>query len=190
MSLNTTANGNSNPSVATLNTSVPSNINDTYAVPSLPVESISDKEDKAKKGVANGYAPLDATSKVPTANLPDLNVSGQISTHNSATTSVHGIANTANLVLTNDARLSDPRTPTAHNHAISEVTSLQTTLDGKALSSHTHSISNVTGLQTALDGKQQSGSYATLVNGVIPLSQLPTQNALDAEVIAFSIALG
>jgi hypothetical protein len=52
------------------------------------------------------------------------------------------------------------------------------------------SISNVAGLQTELDGKQQSGSYATLVNGVIPLSQLPTQNALDAEVIAFSIALG
>ena len=267
MSLNTTADGNSNPSGATLNTSVPSNINDAYAVPSLPVESISDKEDKAKKGVANGYAPLDATSKVPSANLPAIDVSGQISTHNSATTSVHGIANTANLVLTNDARLidsrnptphahaisdvtslqtaldgkalsshthaianvtglqtaldgkqasgsyapatgispsaitgtavvtndarlSDPRTPTAHNHAISDVTSLQTTLDGKALSSHTHSISNVTGLQTELDGKQQSGSYATLVNGVIPLSQLPTQNALDAEVIAFSIALG
>ncbi len=97
---------------------------------------------------------------------------------------------TGTAVVTNDSRLSDPRTPTAHSHAISEVTSLQTALDGKALSSHTHSISNVTGLQTALDGKQQSGSYATLVNGVIPLSQLPTQNALDAEVIAFSIALG
>ncbi len=28
------------------------------------------KEDKAEKGVANGYAPLDGSSKVPTANLP------------------------------------------------------------------------------------------------------------------------
>jgi hypothetical protein len=28
------------------------------------------KEDKANKGTANGYAPLDATSKVPSANLP------------------------------------------------------------------------------------------------------------------------
>lgn len=28
------------------------------------------KEDKANKGVANGYAPLDANAKVPTANLP------------------------------------------------------------------------------------------------------------------------
>ena len=61
------------------------------------------KEDKANKGVANGYAPLDANSKVPTANLPDqaaldAEVDGKITTHNSATTSVHGIANTANLI--------------------------------------------------------------------------------------------
>lgn len=29
------------------------------------------KEDKANKGVANGYAPLDVSSKVPTVNLPN-----------------------------------------------------------------------------------------------------------------------
>jgi hypothetical protein len=34
-------------------------------------------------------------------------------------------------VATTDTRLSDARTPTAHTHPISEVTSLQTTLDGK-----------------------------------------------------------
>jgi len=39
----------------------------------------------------------------------------------------------------NDARLTDARTPTAHNHAVADVT----------------------GLQTALDGKQAAGSYAT-----------------------------
>jgi len=60
----------------------------------------------------------------------------------------------------NDARLSDSRTPLAHTHAIADVTSLQTTLDGKAASSHGHAIADVTGLQTALDGKQASGSYA------------------------------
>lgn len=37
-----------------------------------------------------------------------------VSTHNSDTTSVHGISNTANIVYTDDARLSDARTPTAH----------------------------------------------------------------------------
>jgi hypothetical protein len=163
-----------------LNTSVPTNIDDTYAVPSLPIENITNKEDKANKGIANGYAPLDGTAKVPSANLPVIDVSGQIATHNSATTSVHGIANTANLVLTSDSRLSDARTPTSHTHTKSQITDF----------SHTHAISDITNLQTTIDGKQASGNYATLVNGVIPVSQLPTQNALDAEVIAFSIALG
>lgn len=55
-----------------------------------------------------------------------------------------------------DSRLSDARTPLAHAHIINDITGLQTSLDGKALSSHTHSISNITGLQTELDGKQSS----------------------------------
>ncbi|MBE0438308.1 MAG: hypothetical protein IBX57_00880 [Gammaproteobacteria bacterium] len=38
----------------------------------------------------------------------------------------------------------------------------QTQLDGKAASSHTHSISNVSGLQTALDGKVGTGSAQSL----------------------------
>ena len=38
----------------------------------------------------------------------------------------------------NDARLTDARTPTAHAHAIADVTNLQTGLDGKAASSHSH----------------------------------------------------
>lgn len=38
----------------------------------------------------------------------------ELAAHTSATTNVHGIADTSQLVLTNDARLSDARTPTAH----------------------------------------------------------------------------
>ena len=102
------------------------------------VVDLSLKEDKSNKGVANGYAPLDASAKVPAAYLPDTasldaEVDGKITTHNSVTTSVHGIANTANLVLTNDSRLSNARTPTAHTHSISEVTSLQATLTAFAI---------------------------------------------------------
>lgn len=58
-------------------------------------------------------------------------------------------------------------TPSAHTHPISDVTGLQTALDGKQASgsyanaTHSHVIADVTGLQTALDGKQASGSYAT-----------------------------
>jgi hypothetical protein len=62
--------------------------------------------------------------------------------------------------------------PSAHAHPISEVTSLQSALDGKAPTSHTHTRANITdfahthiigdtsGLQAALDAKQ-----ATLVSG-------------------------
>ena len=42
-----------------------------------------------------------------------------------------------------------------------------------APATHQHAVSDVTGLQTALDGKQASGTYATLVNGLVPSSQLP-----------------
>ena len=43
-----------------------------------------------------------------------------------------------------------------------------------APSAHVHAVSDVTGLQTALDGKQAAGTYATLVSGTVPSSQLPS----------------
>jgi hypothetical protein len=43
-----------------------------------------------------------------------------------------------------------------------------------APSAHSHSVSEVSGLQTALDGKQAAGNYATLVGGFVPSSQLPS----------------
>ena len=73
-----------------------------------------------------------------------------------------------------------PMASESHTHSISNVTNLQSALDGKqpkgsyatskaltdglagkANASHTHTIANVTGLQAALDGKQPKGSYAT-----------------------------
>jgi len=47
-------------------------------------------------------------------------VQGNLDAHTGASTNVHGIANTADLVVTTDPRLSDARTPTAHKttHAI------------------------------------------------------------------------
>jgi hypothetical protein len=41
-------------------------------------------------------------------------------------------------------------------------------------SAHAHAISDVTNLQTSLDGKQASGTYATLESGKVPASQLPS----------------
>ena len=49
----------------------------------------------------------------------------------------------------------------SHTHTISDITGLQTALDGKAASIHTHTIANVTGLQTALDGKEPTITAGT-----------------------------
>ena len=89
------------------------------------------------------------------------------------------------------------RTPSAHTHPLSQITqssatsgqvatwngsawipstpatSLVTSVAGKT-GVVTLATSDVTGLQTALDGKQAAGSYATLVGGTVPASQLPS----------------
>jgi hypothetical protein len=51
------------------------------------------------------------TTQIATTAYADTAVSSAITNHNSDTENVHGIADTADLVLTNDARLSDERTP-------------------------------------------------------------------------------
>jgi hypothetical protein len=63
-----------------------------------------------------------------------------------------------------------------HVHAVpsiaySSLTGIPSTF---APSAHSHAVSDVTGLQTALDGKQASGNYATLVGGTVPSAQLPS----------------
>lgn len=47
---------------------------------------------------------------------------GSVASHSADTTDVHGIADTSALVVTNDPRLSDARTPTAHGHPASAIT--------------------------------------------------------------------
>ena len=58
----------------------------------------------------------------------------------------------------------DTFAPSSHNHAIADVTGLQSALDGKASSSHSHKIADVTGLQSALDGKAESDHNHTMAN--------------------------
>ena len=63
-----------------------------------------------------------------------------------------------------------------HVHAVGSITysALSGIPSTFAPSAHAHAVSDVTGLQTALDGKQASGTYATLVSGTVPSSQLPS----------------
>lgn len=53
-----------------------------------------------------------------------------------------------------------------HTHAISDVTGLQSALDGKSAVGHTHSISDVANLQSSLDGKQASSALLTALAGL------------------------
>ena len=81
--------------------------------------------------------------------------------------------------------------PSAHAHAIADVTGLQTALDGKAATSHSHAIADVSGLQTALDGKQPTTTFKT-VNGqtITGSGDIVTavSFATDAEAEAYSAA--
>lgn len=72
----------------------------SYPNPSLATAVIAQFDAAGAATAAQTAAAVDATSKV--------------STHSADTTDVHGIANTASLVVTSDPRLSDARTPTAH----------------------------------------------------------------------------
>lgn len=79
-----------------------------------------------------------------------------IETHRIDTTNVHGIANTASLVLTSDARLTNARTPVTHAHAEADITSLLSDLLAKADAVHAHAESDVTNLAADLASKAAS----------------------------------
>lgn len=68
------------------------------------VSDLAGKISTSARGAASGVASLDGSTKIPIAELP---------TGTSSTTVTIG----------NDARLSDARTPTAHNHAGADITS-------------------------------------------------------------------
>jgi hypothetical protein len=75
-----------------------------------------------------------------------------------------------------------------HVHAASSIaySSLSGIPTSFTPSAHTHVVADVTGLQAALDAKQASGTYATLVGGTVPSSQLPSYVDDVVEVAAFA----
>jgi len=56
-------------------------------------------------------------------------------------------------------------TPSAHTHAISEVTGLQTALDGKSATSHAHAISDLNGMTEAGAGFAYTGTFGNIEIG-------------------------
>lgn len=87
---------------------------------------------------ALGDDPNYATS-ISTA-LGDKASTASLTAHTSATTSVHGIADTADLVVSTDSRLSDARTPVAHkaSHSVGGADALAPGDIGAAVEGHSH----------------------------------------------------
>jgi hypothetical protein len=79
-----------------------------------------------------------------------------LAAHEADTTAVHGIINTASLVLTNDSRLTDARTPTVHAGTHASAGSDPVTL----------AQSQVTGLTAALSGKQDADADLAAIAGL------------------------
>jgi microcystin-dependent protein len=81
------------------------------AVGTLPPDSIVNS--MVNSAAAISYSKLNLTGSILVADLAfDPATQTELNTHTGASTSVHGITNTADLVYTVDARLSDTRTPT------------------------------------------------------------------------------
>lgn len=158
----------------------------------------ANSEVMSNKGVANGYAPLDATAKVPVQNIPDEAFAPTI--HSGAVSTVLDANLTANKVLISSATgkissssvdslkisyLSNVHTDiqsqinnkasSVHSHAISDVTNLDTELFNKAQLSHTHTSQEITDMATILSGKADS-THAHAISDVSGL-----QTAIDSK---------
>jgi hypothetical protein len=133
---------------------------------------------KADVGLANVDNTSDANKPVSSATQTALNGKAN-SSHAHAIgdlpVATSGTSNTTQLVRADDSRLSNARTPSAHTHATSEVTGLDTALAGKASTSHTHTASQVTDFNASVDARVQ------LVVDSAP-SALDTLNELAAAI--------
>ena len=88
---------------------------DVHGIPDtseLETQTGAQNKADAAQAAAIAAAEADATTKANAAQTAaETTAASALSAHNSDTTNVHGISDTANIVLTDDARLSDERTP-------------------------------------------------------------------------------
>lgn len=85
-----------------------------------------------------------------------------LAAHTAATTGVHGIANTAALVVTTDTRLSDARTPTAH--AASHASAGSDPITPAAIGAYAASGGTISGSATVAGAVTVNG-----INGLAPI---------------------
>lgn len=135
----------------------------------------------AAGGVLGGAFPNPGFAK-------DMAYQSELDAHAQATQSVHGIGDTAALVVTTDPRLSDARTPLGHQHPIDDVTNLQSALDAKA---------NTAALSTAVTTLQQAdANLTTTLSGKVGTddprlsnARMPMAHQHDASDLTGTLAL-
>ena len=141
---------------------------------SLAESAAQEANDKA--ALANTAA-TDANNAAKNANDAAANVNSAITDTVAAATKANEAAESANDAAAkanaavdgfNWENLKDKPSsfiPSAHTHAISEVTNLQATLDGKAAASHTHAIADITNISSASVSYASSAGNADTLDG-------------------------
>ena len=126
----------------------------------------------SKIEISSAYVAPNATKLATSRNISGVGFdgSGNIDIPYSGLTSVPAtwgasqIPDLAISKITNLQTSLDGKASTSHTHTIANITNLQTTLDGKAPTTHTHAIADITNLQTTLDGKAPTSHTHTIAN--------------------------
>lgn len=113
----------------------------------------TDENGYVVESTASGTGNVSSTTPVTSGNIPVY-----ADTVGNITDSTHKLSDyePADATILKDADIGVTIPALSHNHAISDVTDLTTTLSGKAASSHTHAQSDITNLATALSGKSDT----------------------------------
>jgi len=134
----------------------------THNLDTTNVHGIANTADLATKTYADNSATTAANSAQGAA---ETFATGAVSTHNLDTTDVHGISNTANLVYTNDARLSDTRTPTNGSVTTEKIANGAVTNDklGSDIA-----ITSIVGLEDAIASKANATDAVIFDSATLP----------------------
>jgi hypothetical protein len=166
---------------ATSHTHTASEVTDfsTAALAAVTWSTLTGKPSFATVATSGSYADL---GNVPSTFTPAAhNQAWSTITSTPTTLSGYGITDA---VASNDARLTDSRTPTAHktSHATGGSDALTASDIGAAAASHTHAISDVTSLQTSLDAKV--ASITTGITGADAITNIVSLTQAEYDAIS------
>lgn len=124
-------------------------------------ESEADRAEQAADDIATGAV---ADNAVSTQKLQN----GAVTKEKTSTAVQTSLDKADTSVQEGDSRLTNARTPTAHTHAVADVTGLQAALDGKSPTSHTHAEGDVTGLTAKLSTKADLDGAGKVLAAQLP----------------------